>query len=342
MFLSIIIPVYNGEKFIEECLNSCLEQDMPKDLYEIICINDGSTDKSEKILNNYNEKYSNVSVLSQNQGGVGKARNRGLELAHGDYVWFIDADDFIDENILKEISTIIVDYNPDRIKVLSYCFHNCLSKSELDLKKKHLLQSNYPCKDTLITRTIIRREYIIKHKISFYEQMAYGEDSLFNFETRLYSPNDYAFEHVSYFYRFHEDSATSVNSEKKRKKYICSCEEAIRIVSQYYNKRVNLRTTKPVLVYWINMMLEQYYYFGSLGNSFSWDASLLNIFFIDFKLKKLNKLCDNIYNNQDFSVLENYVVSYLKAKEIKRKRKQKRKALLGYLKHPKRLFKILK
>ena len=88
--LSIIVPVYNTGKFLEKCLMSCIQQDIPLDRYEIVCVNDGSTDDSLLLLNGIKDRYENVKVISQKNGGLSAARNTGLENAVGKYVWFVD------------------------------------------------------------------------------------------------------------------------------------------------------------------------------------------------------------------------------------------------------------
>lgn len=93
--LSIVIPVYNLEKYIERCLDSCLDQNLDKDLYEIICVDDGSSDGTYDILENYSAKYTNVKVVHTKNQGVVKARNHGLTLVQGEYIWFVDGDDWI-------------------------------------------------------------------------------------------------------------------------------------------------------------------------------------------------------------------------------------------------------
>lgn len=100
--ISLIIPVFNGELYIEKCINSCLNQDIKLDTYEIIIINDGSTDQTNEILQNF-KKYSNVKIINQQNLGLGKSRNNGLNEAKGKYLWFIDSDDWISENCLGNL-----------------------------------------------------------------------------------------------------------------------------------------------------------------------------------------------------------------------------------------------
>ena len=87
--VSVIIPVYNTEKYLEECLNSVENQTL-EDI-EIICVNDGSTDKSLEILNNHANKDSRIKVISQENGGLSHARNTGMKIAKGEYITFLDS-----------------------------------------------------------------------------------------------------------------------------------------------------------------------------------------------------------------------------------------------------------
>lgn len=100
MKLSIIVPVYNVEGYLRRCLDSCLQQDIPSNEYEIVIVNDGSTDGSLSIANEYAIDYHNIRIISQVNGGLSRARNVGLEMASGDYVWFVDSDDSIAPNCL--------------------------------------------------------------------------------------------------------------------------------------------------------------------------------------------------------------------------------------------------
>ena len=98
---SIIVPVYNVESYLAKCLDSILCQSY-KD-YEIIAINDGSTDNSSKILKEYVDKYDNIIVINQENQGLSQARNNGVKEAKGEYIIFADSDDFIEKDLLKKI-----------------------------------------------------------------------------------------------------------------------------------------------------------------------------------------------------------------------------------------------
>ena len=99
--LSIIIPVYNGEKFIDRCMHSILCQDNGH--VQILLVDDGSRDKSAEICDRYAADYPSVSCIHKPNGGVSSARNAGLERATGDYVWFVDIDDEIADGAIETI-----------------------------------------------------------------------------------------------------------------------------------------------------------------------------------------------------------------------------------------------
>lgn len=111
MRISIIIPVYNVEKYLRRCMDSILNQDYKN--IEIILINDGSTDKSEYICKEYSERNKNIKFISQNNKGIAETRNIGLKHATGEYVTFLDSDDWVESNIYSILIRTAEEYNSD-------------------------------------------------------------------------------------------------------------------------------------------------------------------------------------------------------------------------------------
>src|SRR5690606_9641339 len=103
MNLSIIIPVYNVEKYIERCIRSCYDQQLLLKEYEIVVIDDGSLDGSVKIVQGLIDSYSNLTIRSQKNKGLGGARNTGIINAKGHYILFLDADDYLLPNVLAKL-----------------------------------------------------------------------------------------------------------------------------------------------------------------------------------------------------------------------------------------------
>ena len=118
MLFSIIIPLYNSEKFIRNCLNSILAQTFSD--FEVIIINDGSQDKSIEILQHYSKQDSRIKVYHFDNAGVSISRRRGIYLANGDYLLFVDSDDTINPNLLEKVHNTILEFNePDIIRYQS-------------------------------------------------------------------------------------------------------------------------------------------------------------------------------------------------------------------------------
>ncbi len=111
--ISIIIPVYNVEKYLRECLDSLLNQTYQD--FEVICVDDGSTDESYKILEEYKNKDERFIIIQQDNQGAGPARNRGIEVAKGDYIQFLDADDYFESNMLEKLYSEAKENNADMV-----------------------------------------------------------------------------------------------------------------------------------------------------------------------------------------------------------------------------------
>ena len=148
MQFSIIIPIYNVEKYLKESIDSVLAQDFTD--YEIILVNDGSTDNSPAICDEYAEKYTQIKVIHKANGGLSDARNFGIKKAQGDYLIFLDSDDFWNGVIiLSEINQIIKKNNPDLIIHELSCFYNSEKIIPRKFKTKETQKFSYDLKKDL-------------------------------------------------------------------------------------------------------------------------------------------------------------------------------------------------
>ncbi len=109
--VSVIIPVYNVEPYLRECMDSIVNQTL-RDI-EIICVNDGSTDGSLSILEEYRANDPRIAVISQDNKGLSAARNRGLSQARGKYIYFVDSDDYVALDTLKDVARLAEDHHVD-------------------------------------------------------------------------------------------------------------------------------------------------------------------------------------------------------------------------------------
>jgi glycosyltransferase involved in cell wall biosynthesis len=126
MFLSIVLPIYNAEKYLSDCVDSIISQDF--DDYEIILADDGSTDNSPCICDEYAMKYNYIKVLHSANRGSYQIRIEGAKLATGDYIWFVDSDDSIMPGALERIKDSICDDENIEILIFNYCINKNMSK----------------------------------------------------------------------------------------------------------------------------------------------------------------------------------------------------------------------
>lgn len=129
--LSIILPMYNVELYIEKCIRSLEEQDIDKNKYEILVIDDGSPDLSASIVEQLQKEYPNIIMYHTTNRGQSSARNYGMEQAKGKYCWFIDADDYIEKNVLKEMLYQLETYNLDYLGFNLYVIKGNIKEQEI-------------------------------------------------------------------------------------------------------------------------------------------------------------------------------------------------------------------
>ena len=211
---SIIIPIYNAEKYVEECVISVLNQTYKN--IEVILINDGSTDRSHAIALELASLDSRVTLYNTPNSGVSAARNTGLSKAGGAYVVYIDADDYlVDTNVLEELD-IATSLDCDLI-MYDIATHDLPSndlpeprvyagREQIDQLLPVLVDKEYinsPCNKAY------KRELIDKHHIRFNEQIRVGEDLLFNIDYFRHCNTMYYLRKQLYFYRSNDVSATN-------------------------------------------------------------------------------------------------------------------------------------
>ena len=144
--VSVIVPVYNVEKYLEKCLDSLVNQTL-KDI-EIIVVNDGSPDNSQKIIDKYAKKYKNIKAFIKENGGLSDARNYGLKKAAGDYIAFVDSDDYVSTDMYKKMYEKAVSGNFDMV----VCDINYVYENSEEIKRAY---SNLKTDTTDIKKTMI-------------------------------------------------------------------------------------------------------------------------------------------------------------------------------------------
>lgn len=231
--ISCIVPVYNKENTVRKCVNSLIEQTY-KDI-EIILIDDGSTDASGSICEKYAEEYDNIILLSHSNKGVSYTRNVGIEISKGDYITFIDADDYLSEVFLERLISFF-----DRKTDIVVCSCNVVTDTEVipqhfysesfDTRKDpeaikkiffQLMDTNYGQRKPVYTGVgvpwgkLIRRNSIEEPRIRFNQELCHYEDNLFVLELLLNKRSFVYQDECLYYYSAEHISNVLINYNQK-------------------------------------------------------------------------------------------------------------------------------
>lgn len=226
--LSIIVPVYNVEKYLERCVNTLLNQDIEKKDYEIILVNDGSTDNSYEIAKRLTSENENIILLTQENEGQSGARNTGIEVARGRYVMFVDSDDYVKEHVLK---SIVHRAETDNLDI---CIYKCLAKwvdgtfhddmgepfeKNRIFTGEQLLLHGYQVASAC---NCLYLTYLIKHNnMRFYPRILH-EDVEFNNRIYPLAKRVKQIDTVCYYYCIHTDSSSRATTPEKVMRIITS------------------------------------------------------------------------------------------------------------------------
>ena len=224
--LSVIVPVYNAKKFLPRCLDSLSNQGVED--YEIICVNDGSTDGSLEILNSYVERYTNIiRVINQTNGGVSKARNIGMDAAQGDVIAFCDADDYLVSNAYRFLLENCWHDDIDVLKFNSVTLDEHMSRIWQEpevLSKEIVFEGNgqdfysryHPC---FVWCYLYRKSFLNQYHLRFGRQ-GYAEDVAFNLDLLMHSPRCLAVDTNVYRYTTSEQQLTRIRNKASMHKMV--------------------------------------------------------------------------------------------------------------------------
>lgn len=232
--ISIIVPVFNAEKYIIQCIDSILTQDFTD--FELLLIDDGSKDKSGFICDEYTRNDKRVKVFHKKNEGVSSARNLGIDKAQGEYITFIDSDDYVDANYLtilmseKEADLVVTGYVNTYFTKSNYSPKNLLyTKQEIPYCLTSQL-GQQPFRVPWIKR--FKLDILKKHAIYFNTTLHFGEDTIF-VQTYLMHCNSIAFrEGTPYHYRVEQNKEYFFRHNLSAEEYICT----LNIASETYNK----------------------------------------------------------------------------------------------------------
>lgn len=224
--LSFVLPCYNVERYIADCLDSIYAQGLTEDEFEVVCVNDCSTDGTRSIISEYEKKHSNLTLIDhlKNSGGCGVPRNTGFRNAIGDYICFVDADDMLPKNAMKSICYIAQE---DNLDILLYnhivlCngtyYESKIKYSDSDVLSggdyvEKCLNGNIGIFASAWSK-LFNRTFLLRHSI-WYTDLIMSEDPVFSWEAMICANRVKSIHDTGYIFRANDNSMTS--SKKMRK-----------------------------------------------------------------------------------------------------------------------------
>lgn len=252
--LSIIIPVYNVEKYIEKTLRSVLSQDVDRASYEVIVVNDGSPDKSLSIIQKIIEEGYDIKLINQKNQGLSIARNNGMRVAQGEYIWFVDSDDWIRENSLASLYGYM-DGQIDEIVLgceevtddgnLIGIYHNLYKTIQPEKLSGKTCWEKQVAQITAAQLTIYRKDFLKVNNLSFIPKI-FHEDFEFCPRASYLSQTTIHTNEVYYYWRQNPAGITRTSNPQKSYDYIrvaqslsefmygYVCEKSIQVRFNYY------------------------------------------------------------------------------------------------------------
>ena len=321
--VSILVPCYNVEKYIRQCMDSIVNQTL-KDI-EIICINDGSKDKTLSILQEYASKDNRVKIIDKANSGYGHSMNKGLELATGEYIGIVESDDFAELDMFEVLYNTAKKHNVDVVKSNFYGYLtkdnsnniiNIIPKEDANkvfcpIDSQEIFLS-MPC----IWAAIYRKDFLKQNNIKFLETPgASYQDTGFNCKVFSSAKKVYLLEDAFLHYR--QDNEHS--SVKSTGKVFCVCDEWHEIERYLKDHKIyeKLKYLLPKIKYGTYC-----WNFNRLAFPLNWQ--FLQIFYNEFKeLEKSKLLVDKLLKNKNLQLLLKckflfYISRYIKFKYIRR------------------------
>lgn len=290
--ISVIVPVYNVDKYLNRCIDSILNQTFKQ--IEVILVDDGSTDNSPIICDEYSNKYENIKVIHKKNNRVAAARNDGIKIATGKYIALVDSDDWIENNMLEEMYNKAEEFYTDitmcdlkKVGVESeytvsqpiregYYDRNMI---ELELFPCLIMFENIEFPPTISNWTcLFRRKFLIEHNLFYDEDIHYCEDSIFGSKA-MYNANRFYYMKNRYFYNYfyNPNSTTSTCNMKKWDSYLIINQ---RLKEDFKDSKFDFsRQIK------INMLYFTLNFLGEIGKS-------------DVDYKEKRKLCKELFSSE--------------------------------------------
>ncbi|MDD5020557.1 MAG: glycosyltransferase [Endomicrobiaceae bacterium] len=300
--ISVVIPVYNVEKYLKQCLDSVISQTFTD--FECICVNDGSTDNSLSILQEYATKDKRFKIFSKENRGISDTRNAGIELSIGEYITFIDSDDWVENNFLERLYSVAISESADIVSCnWKFYFNNEKTFEVARVRKLDIVNNNDTDSDKLykgyhgayVWRKLYRTNIIKDNNICFYKGKI-SEDGPFSGLVYLYADNFVFIYDELYLHRTQITSLTTNCIQS----YIDAFENCITLTKELENRKFNSKEIKKFL---INTFI---YKLGKLGKDVSKERQKELLFVISEHMKYLKIIAKN--TNMIYELKVNFVL----------------------------------
>lgn len=303
--ISVVVPIYKVEKYLKRCIDSILNQTYKR--IEIILVDDGSPDKCGEICDEYANKDNRVRVIHKINGGLSDARNCGIEIARGDYIIFVDSDDYIHEQMCEKLLYYSINYKADIVSCnFSYVYDNKVEENKMSIKEKIFLDSgrnilkkyffNYSVDLNVVWNKIYKKEIFFTSEKIFFPKNKYYEDNFTVYKLYNKAKNIVLLNESLYFYVKRENAITDSFSLKHLK-------DSLEYIKDYYNyskdKDDDVKNIMQIVA------LRQYLNLYKIKNL---NNKMFNLLKLErtFMLEKSKGLMENPYIN--FKIIKNYLL----------------------------------
>ena len=227
--ISVIIPIFNTGEYLEETLMSVLQQTMINDI-EVLMIDDGSTDDSKYIIEKYALDYDNFHAFHKENEGQGVARNYGINFAKGEYIHFLDSDDYLPPNAYEKLYGWALENNSDIVccNVLKFgryhlwqdvLYENAFKNISENINSTVMSRCPDIVWDTSVSNKLYKNEFLLKNNLKFPNKKIFYEDLIFAFESNLLANNIFITPEVLYYWRFRSNNSSVTQNFKDLKNY---------------------------------------------------------------------------------------------------------------------------
>lgn len=262
--ISIVVPAYNAEKYIETCINSIRNQSYKN--IEIIIVNDGSNDSTLNIITKLKEEDSRITVISTENKGVSHARNTGLQVANGKWVSFVDSDDWLEESFCEKLINKAKELNVDYIG----CGYNKITNDNIQKVNDDEKVLTFTKDEYLIKLLNVQTSYGLSHmkmiktelakKVKFNESLVVAEDALYNIELCEYLNKIVIYNLPLYNFRINTDSVVRRYDKNYNLKYANAMEKVSKFIKEKYQNEEVITNLNNFIVYHLMLVCVNYVY----------------------------------------------------------------------------------